>query len=181
MPLTGSAVRRWCWRLLGMEVGAKARLSPMIVTWPHKVAIGAHCSFEHGVYFNAAGGHSTGVTIRIGEGTFVGSGCEFNAIECIQIGKNCLIASGCRFIDHNHGVELGTPMKDQPEVSAPIHVGSDVWIGVHCVILKGVFIGEGAIIAAGSIVTKSVAPYSIVGGVPARFIRSRMPEASPAH
>lgn len=164
-----------------MEVGEKARLSPMIVTWPHKVAIGAHCSFEHGVYFNAAGGHSTGVTIRIGEGTFVGSGCEFNAIECIQIGKNCLIASGCRFIDHNHGVELGTPMKDQPEVSAPIHVGSDVWIGVHCVILKGVSIGEGAIIAAGSIVTKSVAPYSIVGGVPARFIRSRMPEASPAH
>lgn len=153
-------------------------MSQVIVTWPHKVSLGEHCSLERGIYFNAAGGHSRGIAISIGAGTFVGSGCEFNAIESIHIGNTCLIASGCRFIDHNHGVALGSPMKSQPEVSAPITVGADVWIGVNCTILKGVSIGEGAIIAAGSVVTKPVEPYSIMGGVPAKLIRSRLGESS---
>lgn len=156
-----------------MCVGDGVRFSKLVVTWPHKVSLGKQCSLEHGIYFNAAGGHSAGVVIDIGEGTFIGSNCEFNAIESISIGKNCLIASGSRFIDHNHGTELGTPMKLQPEISAPIHVGSDVWIGTNCVVLKGVTIGDGAIVAAGSIVTKPVEPYTIVGGVPARLIRVR--------
>ena len=136
------------------------------MTWPHKISVEERCSLEHGIYLNAAGGHSAGLAIIIGAGTFIGSGCEFNAIEAVRIGRNCLIASGSRFIDHNHGTDLGTPMKLQPEVSAAILLGSDVWIGANCVVLKGVTIGDGAIVAAGSIVTKSVEPYTIVGGAP---------------
>ena len=173
VPLTMSALRAFYWRALGMSVGPGVRLGEMVVTWPHKIALEERCSLEHRIYFNAAGGHSAGVAISIGAGTFIGSGCEFNAIESIRVGQNCLIASGSRFIDHNHGIELGSPMKLQPEVSAPILLGSDVWIGVNCVILKGVTIGEGAIVAAGSIVTKSVEPYTIVGGAPAKLIRVR--------
>ena len=157
-----------------MHVGTGTRLSHMVVTWPHKIFLGDRCSLEQGVYLNAAGGHTSGIAIPIGEGTFIGSGCEFNAIASIQIGHTCLIASGCRFIDHNHGSEGGTPMKLQPEVPGPIQVGNDVWIGVNCIVLKGVTIGDGAIVAAGSVVTKAVAPYSIVAGVPARLIRSRL-------
>ena len=173
VPLFTSACRASYWRLLGMTVGPEARLGRLVVTWPHKVALGARCSLEHGVYLNAAGGHSSAVTIDIGAGTFVGSGCEFNAIEAIQIGPDCLIASGTRFIDHNHGIELGTRMKLQPETSAPIRVGADVWIGANCVVLKGITIGDGAIVAAGSVVTKSVEAYTVVGGIPARLIRAR--------
>lgn len=173
LPLTMSALRSIYWRALGMSVGVDVRLGKLIVTWPHKISLEERCSLEHGVYLNAAGGHSTAVAITVGAGTFIGWGCEFNSIEAISIGQNCLIASGSRFIDHNHGIQLGSPMKSQPEISAPIHVGSDVWIGANCVVLKGVTIGEGAIVAAGSIVTKSVEPYTIVGGTPAKFIRVR--------
>jgi acetyltransferase-like isoleucine patch superfamily enzyme len=173
LPLTLSALRASYWRVLGMSVGREVRLGKIVVTWPHRIVLEERCSLEHGIYFNAAGGYSARVAISVGAGTFIGSGSEFNAIESIRIGQNCLIASGSRFIDHNHGIELGTPMKLQPEVSAPIVVGSDVWIGANCVVLKGVTIGDGAIVAAGSIVTKSVDAYTIVGGAPAKLIRVR--------
>jgi len=156
-----------------MTIGADARLSQIVVTWPHRVSLGNRVSLEHGIYFNAAGAHAPGIAISLGDGTFVGSGCEFNAIQGISIGANCLIASGCRFIDHNHGIQSGKLMKLQEETSSPIQVGTDVWIGANCIVLKGVSIGDGAIVAAGSVVTKSVASYTIVAGVPAQFIKSR--------
>ncbi len=55
---------------------------------------------------------------------------------------------------------------------APIHIGKDVWIGANVTITPGVSIGDGAIIAAGAVVTKDVAPRTVVGGVPAKFIKS---------
>ena len=55
----------------------------------------------------------------------------------------------------------------------PITIGNDVWIGAHCLLMDGVTIGDGALIAAGAVVTKNVAPYTLVGGVPARVIRQR--------
>ena len=156
-----------------MDIGAGTKLGRLRVTWPHKIQLGDHVSLENDIYFNAAGGHTVGITISVGEGTFVGTGCEFNAINRISVGANCLIASGSRFIDHNHGVEMGQLMKLQAETSAPITLGADVWIGVNAVVLKGVSIGDGAIIGAGSVVTKSIPPYAIAAGVPAKVIRTR--------
>lgn len=172
-PLMMSALRRCYWCALGMKIGPQVRLSRMTVTWPRRIQLRRACSLEHDVYFNVAGGYAPDVAVELGEGTFVGSGCEFNAIERISVGRNCLIASGTRFIDHNHGNETGMPMKLQKENSAPIIVGDDVWIGANCILLKGVTIGDGAIVAAGSVVNKSVEPYVVVAGVPARVIRSR--------
>jgi hypothetical protein len=56
-------------------------------------------------------------------------------------------------------------------------IGNDVWLGASCLVLKGVTIGDGAVVAAGAVVTKDVPPYAIVGGVPARVIRYRFPDA----
>ena len=95
------------------------------------------------------------------------------ALSRIEIGPGCLIASGTRFIDHDHGTESNLPMKEQPEGSAAIVVGSDVCVGANCVILKGVTIGCGAVVAAGSVVTKSIPSNAIVAGVAARIRRLR--------
>ena len=168
-----SAFRRTYWRLLGMQVGRRTRLATLRVTWPHRIRIGNACSLEHDIYLKVAGGYSEKIGIDIGDGCFIGSGCEFNALSLIQIGASCLIASGTRFIDHDHGMEQDVPMKEQSEPSADILVGSDVWIGVNCVILKGVSIGSGAIVAAGSVVTRPIPAFAIVAGVPARILRFR--------
>ena len=171
--LSVSAVRRVYWRMLGMDVGAETRLGKLKVTWPHKVMLGSRCSLEPAIYFNFAGPYSEGVGIRIGNGCFVGTGCEFNISSRIVIGEGCLIGSGTRFIDHHHGTRLGPPMKEQMETQADIVLGSDVWVGANVVVLAGVTIGDGAVIGAGSVVTKAVEAFSIVGGVPARLIRMR--------
>ena len=171
--LSASMLRRMYWRLQGMEVGEGTKLHSLHVTWPHRVQLGARCSLESGVYFNAAGPYRPGRAIIMGDNTFVGSGCEFNITEQLVIGKDCLIASGTRFVDHDHGVSPGALMRDQPEVRTAIVLGDDVWIGCNCVVLKGVTIGDGAVVAAGSVVTKPVPAGSIVGGVPARVLRMR--------
>ena len=171
--LLRSACRRLYWRSLGMQIGSGTRIAGLVVTWPHRVIFGYNCNVERNVYLKVAGGYSENVCISIGDGCFIGTGCEFNSISRIEIGSFCLIASGTRFIDHDHGTSLGRIMKEQPERSADIVIGEDVWIGANCVILKGVSIGSGAIVAAGSVVTKSVPALAIVAGVPARLLRYR--------
>lgn len=167
------AVRTLYWRVQGMRIGRGARFSSLDVTWPHKVSLGDRCSLEHGIYLNAAGPYTEGVSIEIGEGCFIGTGCEFNVTSRLTIGRCCLIAAGTRFIDHNHGTVCDAFMKDQPETTGPIIIGPDVWIGANALILQGVTIGEGAVVAAGSVVTRSVAPYAVVAGCPARLLRDR--------
>ena len=169
------AVRKLYWRVQGMHIGQEVRFSNLEVTWPHKVRLGDRCSLESGVYFNAAGPYTDGVSIEIGEGTFVGTGCEFNISNHLSVGANSLIAAGTRFVDHNHGTALGAFIKDQPETSGAITLGADVWVGANSMILQGVTIGEGAVVAAGSVVTRAVSPYTVVAGCPARAIRRRRP------
>lgn len=166
-------LRTLFWRSQGMHIGQDVRFSKLEVTWPHKIALRNRCSLEHGTYLNAAGPYSEGVSIDIGEGVFIGTGCEFNITAGLTIGRCSLIAAGTRIIDHNHGTARDAYMKDQPETSSPIHIGEDVWIGANALILQGVTIGNGAIVAAGAVVTRSVAPYTVVAGCPARPKRDR--------
>jgi len=85
-----------------------------------------------------------------------------------------MIAPNCCIAAFNHGFsDLQVPMLNQPWTHAKIVIEDDVWIGCNCSILAGVRIGTGSIVAAGAVVTKNVPPYTIVGGVLARFIRSR--------
>jgi acetyltransferase-like isoleucine patch superfamily enzyme len=114
--------------------------------------------------------------LKIGDGTSLG---EMNSIRAsggdVIIGKNCLISQFVNIIGSNHSVGLNEPIKDQwwDENKTGVIIGNDVWVGCNSTILPGVTIGDGAIIAAGSVVTKSVPPYTIVGGVPATFIKNR--------
>ena len=162
-------------KALGMKIGNGTTMPNIHITWPHKVSIGKHCRLEHDIYFKFDGIWKPGLAIKIGDNTFIGSQTEFNITKAIIVGQDCLIASGCRFIDHDHGYgDRNTPMnRSDTGKEGSIKIGEDVWIGCNSVILKGVKIGNGAIIAAGSVVNKSVPEYEIWGGIPALKIGQR--------
>ena len=163
------------WRLQGMQIGAGTLLPKARVTWPHQVSLGANCTLEHDIYFKYDGIWAPGPSIVLRDRVFIGFGCEFNVRRRLDIGSECLIASGCKFIDHDHGTaRREIPMREQADgAEAEIVLEEDVWLGVNVVVLKGVRIGRGAIVAAGAVVTRDVAPYEIWGGVPARKLAER--------
>jgi len=166
-------VRTWLLRAAGMRVGEGTWLPKIHVTWPHQVSLGRRCRLEHGVYFHFDGVWKPGPSIVVGDRCFLGAGCEFNARLRIEVGNQCLIAAGSRFVDHDHDLSGVGPLPPRSGLSAPIVLHDRAWIGANAVILKGVEIGEGAVIAAGAVVTKSVPPNEIHGGIPARRIGER--------
>jgi len=109
-----------------------------------------------------------------------------NAEEKLLIGNYCSISSGVKFIlggNHSTNTISTFPFKyffnkgeHEALTKGPIIVEDDVWIGTDSMILSGVTIGKGAVVAAGTIVTKSIAPYSVVGGAPAKLIKMRFDE-----
>ncbi len=119
----------------------------------------------------------------VGDGTFIGHRCGFNASRSIRIGRHCYLASGVVIFDFDgHPVDAterraGKPTP--PEACRPVAIGDDVWIGGHATILKGVTIGDRSIVAAGAMVTKDVPPDSIVAGNPARVVKSLAPATEP--
>jgi acetyltransferase-like isoleucine patch superfamily enzyme len=145
----------------------------MRVTWPHQLQIGANCELEPDLYFKYDGTWAPGPSIRIGDNAFIGRGCEFNVSCDLEIGANALIASRCTFVDHNHGTAPDAPMRMQLCHEAPIFIEDDVWLGVGVTVLAGVRIGRGSVVGANAVVTKSIPPYEIWGGIPAKRIRSR--------
>jgi acetyltransferase-like isoleucine patch superfamily enzyme len=158
---------------LGMKIGNGTFIPKIFITWPHQLSIGKNCKLEININFKYDGPWLPGPRIVIGDTVFIGTNCEFNINEGIIIGNDCLIASGCKFIDHDHGTAIGEPMYQQFGSRAKILIGKDVWLGCNVIVLKGVNIGDGAIIAAGAVVTKSIPAYEIWGGVPAKKIGQR--------
>jgi acetyltransferase-like isoleucine patch superfamily enzyme len=103
--------------------------------------------------------------LNIGSHSYITDGTRIAAQNSIAIGKNCAISWGVTILDDDgHGF-------GPPPYSAPIVIEDNVWIGCHVIILKGVTIGEGSVVAAGSVVNKSCPPHSLLAGVPARIVR----------
>jgi len=111
--------------------------------------------------------------IRIGARTTIGYHTFIFASESITVGDDCLIAPFVYLVDSNHGSRRDKRINRQPNSTAPIVIGHDVWIGAKATVLAGVTIGDGAIIASGAIVNRDVEPYTIVGGAPAKLIGER--------
>jgi acetyltransferase-like isoleucine patch superfamily enzyme len=172
-PLFSGFFRKMWLQLLGMKIGAGTTVPPLFITWPHQVSLGANCALEEQISFKFDGIRKPGPSIFIGDHVFIGSGCEFNIRLRIDVGSDSLIASGCRFVDHDHGVEPGRLMREQHGPEKAIKIGKNVWLGCNVVVLKGVEIGEGAVVAAGAVVTKSIAGNEIWAGIPARKIGER--------
>ncbi len=125
--------------------------------------------------------------LSIGDRTFVGSSVIVVA-ERVAIGDDVLISWGCTIVDHDsHSVHFDeraqdvvdwySGRKDWSHVAIrPVSIGNRAWIGVNALILKGVTVGEGSVVAAGSVVTRDVPPYSLVAGNPARVVRELRPD-----
>ncbi len=110
--------------------------------------------------------------ITIGDSSSIGDNSYISGE--VKIGDNVMIAPCCVFIANNHNYSrIDIPIKKQGSYESKISIGNDVWIGFGSKILCGVTIGNGAIIAAGAVCTKDVAPYEVVGGVPAHHIKYR--------
>jgi acetyltransferase-like isoleucine patch superfamily enzyme len=112
-------------------------------------------------------------SISIGSRTTIGYNVFIFASSNIDIGSDCLIAPFVYIVDSDHGIEKQFRINEQSNKMGPINIGKDVWIASSVTILRGVRIGEGAVIAANSVVNCSVPPYEIWGGSPAVKIGER--------
>ncbi len=110
-----------------------------------------------------------GQNITIGQRTFINMGCSFQDWGGITIGDDCLIGHNCTICTVNHSKD---PDRRADMTCSPVNIGNKVWIGANVTILPGVSIGDRAIIAAGSVVTKNVSPGTVVAGVPAKTIKN---------
>ncbi len=110
-----------------------------------------------------------GKNLKIGKNVFINSGCHFQDQGGITIGDSCLIGHCVVMATLNHGA---APEDRASLYPAPIILGKNVWVGANATILQGVEIGDNAIIAAGAVVTKNVLENTVVGGVPAKPLKS---------
>lgn len=109
-----------------------------------------------------------GARVSIARGSYVTDGTLLAAASSIEIGPNCAISWGVTIIDDDgHGAPGHVR-------AAPISIGPHVWIGCHAIILKGVSVGEGSVLGAGAVVTKSCPPRSLLVGNPARVVRENV-------
>ncbi len=133
----------------GMKVGKDPKVEPCVIFMGHElISIGDAfvCSF--------------GATIRaVDSPVFIGNKVSMGPLSCI--------------IGANHGIASGAPIQDQPHESEQVIVEDDVWIGSGAIVLPGSRLGKGTVVAAGSVVSDTVGPMSVVAGVPARKVRER--------
>jgi acetyltransferase-like isoleucine patch superfamily enzyme len=150
-------LRAFGWTLRGARLGAKARIGrSCIIDRPWTLSTGERVQVEHAVYLKAV---DDSARIVLGEHTFIGFGTELDVALTLTIGRHVLIAPGCFITDHAHARRAGTRIDDQGTNARAVMIGDDAWLGARVVVLAGVRIGDGAIVA----------------GVPARVIGQRRP------
>jgi maltose O-acetyltransferase len=146
-----------------LQFGAGTSVDPMAVVVPHEnqmVIIGKQCTVWRGCEFCPP--------VTIGDRVFVNRDVYMRPFT--TIGSNVSIGPFVKFISDSHEIGSSTKRAGKNRVD-PINVGDGAWIGAAAVILGGVTIGPGAIVAAGAVVTRDVPANTIVAGIPARVIR----------
>jgi len=138
-----------------------------------RIVLGRWSWLGHGCKLRAHEGE-----ICIGAKSVVGQECTISAFQHVSIGRECVVADRVMLIDFDHGVvEVERPIRLQGIYKRDVRVGHNVWLGYGACILRGVTIGDNAIVGTSAVVTKDVAANAVVGGIPARVIRMREPPA----
>lgn len=173
----------------------KPFVSPKAEIWASSLEVGPQCFIDDGVtiFAHPDGGRivlgkgvhifrgtlievGAGGSVTIGDNTHVQSGCNLKGfLGSLHIGANVQVAPGCGFSPYEHQFEdTERPIREQGIRSrGDIVIEDDVWLGLGVYVLDGVRIGRGAVIGAGSVVTRDIPAYAIAAGVPAKVIRYR--------
>jgi acetyltransferase-like isoleucine patch superfamily enzyme len=165
-------LRRKLWLGKRLELDGLAFVGPGVVLQVGKDAqlkLGRWSWIGHGTKIRCHEG-----IVEIGAKTVMGQECTISSFQHVKIGRECVIADRVMFIDFDHGVvEVDRPIRLQGIYKRDVNVGNNVWIGYGACILRGVTIGDNAIIGTNSVVTKDVPANAVVAGLPARLIRMR--------
>ena len=151
-----------------MSVSHKARIT-VIAQGLREVTIGKNVTLWNGVKISVCSACDTPAHLSIGDHVSIGDRTELHVGNHLSIGDGTLIAWDCCIMDRDYH-----KINSSNEQTAPVVIGKNVWIGCNSLILKGVTIGEGAVVAAGSVVTHDVLPFSLVAGNPAKVIRENI-------
>lgn len=127
-------------------------------------SVGVHPSIEHNFHCDL------GDNIHVGDHFYAGYNCTILDMAEVRIGHNCMIGPDVGIYTAGHSISPKD--RNKSGYAIPIQIGNDVWIGGHSVILAGVTIGDNSIVAAGSVVTKDVPSNTIVGGNPAKPLKT---------
>jgi acetyltransferase-like isoleucine patch superfamily enzyme len=136
-----------------------------LLTLGESVAIAPNVSFANGQ------------RIEIGAHSHIGARCSIWAGDTsgrIRLGHHALLGPEVMITASNYGIAPGTPVMDQPKIERDVIIGDDVWLGARVIVLPGVEIGDGCVVGAGAIVTRSLPPHSIAVGNPAKVVGSRL-------
>jgi acetyltransferase-like isoleucine patch superfamily enzyme len=134
-----------------------------------RVVLGRWSWLGHGCKVRAHEGE-----VVIGAKTVLGQECTISAYQHVAIGRECIVADRVMLIDFDHGVvEVERPIRLQGIYKRDVNVGHNVWIGYGACVLRGVTVGDNAIVGTSAVVTKDVEPNAVVGGSPARVLRMR--------
>lgn len=154
-----------------IQTGADCRIAPnaSLDGANGRISLGDRCVIHPGTMLLPYGG-----TISLGNDCSVNPYCVLYGHGGLTIGNDVRIAAHTVIIPGNHVFsDPDLPIRSQGMSQLGIEIGDDVWIGCHVTILDGSRIGRGSVIAAGSVVRGNVAPFSIMGGVPARLLKKR--------
>lgn len=161
-------------------VGMNPRFEPFsLLKGADKISIGNNVKIAKGCFLTTWNTESSlyiPVKIHIGNNVNIGAYCHFSSVTKISIGNGVLLGKWVTITDNNHGntdmeTLLIAPDKRPVVSKAGIKIEENVWIGDKVTILAGVSVGQGAVIAANSVVTKNVPPFSVAAGVPAKIIK----------
>lgn len=148
-------------------------ISPRATLYNRDLSIGPHCFIGDGVIiFQKEGGG----LVTLGKNVLLKHEIVINTAAggLLVFENNVMVGSYCIFFNYDHGMGLDQPMAAQPvSTRGGIFVEGDVWIRVGAIVLDGVRIGQGPVIAAGAVVSSDVPAYAVVGGVPAKVIKMR--------
>lgn len=110
--------------------------------------------------------------VEIGDNTIINVGTTVGGQCGVKIGKDVLIGYNVHIVSQHHEYRYpNIPIRKQGYYGAPIVIEDNVWIGANAVILPGVRVGKGAVIGANVVVTRNVKPFTVVGGIPVRYIK----------
>ncbi|MBC2709794.1 MAG: acyltransferase [Desulfosarcina sp.] len=158
-----------------LRLGANVFIGEHVIIFENKdggaVDLGDRVNiFRHSILETAHGG-----SLILEDEASIHPRCQLNAyVAPIRIGKGTMVAPNCAFYPYDHGIAPDRPIREQPlQSKGGITVGSEAWIGVGVIVLGGVRIGDGAVIAAGSVVTQDIPDGAIAMGRPARVVKMR--------